>query len=76
MIPAARAVGIRTWGRHVDFALLLQDQIGDDARAVERQSIEEGLRRALERNEFSLHYQPKVDFQTGAISGAGLSLRA
>jgi diguanylate cyclase (GGDEF)-like protein/PAS domain S-box-containing protein len=41
-----------------------------NARAVERQSIEQNLRRALERNEFALHYQPKIDFKTGAIAGA------
>jgi len=46
-----------------------------NARAVERQSIEESLRRALERNEFSLHYQPKIDFKTGAIAGAEALLR-
>jgi diguanylate cyclase (GGDEF)-like protein/PAS domain S-box-containing protein len=46
-----------------------------NARAVERQSLEEGLRRALERNELSLHYQPKVDFKTGAIAGAEALLR-
>jgi diguanylate cyclase (GGDEF)-like protein/PAS domain S-box-containing protein len=44
-------------------------------RAVERQSIEEGLRRALERHEFALHYQPKIDFKTGAITGAEALLR-
>jgi diguanylate cyclase (GGDEF)-like protein/PAS domain S-box-containing protein len=44
-------------------------------RAVERHSIEEGLRRALERNEFALHYQPKIHFGTGAIIGAEALLR-
>jgi diguanylate cyclase (GGDEF)-like protein len=46
-----------------------------NARAVERQSIEECLRRALERQEFELHYQPKIDMQTGAITGAEALLR-
>jgi len=44
-------------------------------RAVERQSIEESLRRALERKEFSLHYQPKIDLRTGEITGAEALLR-
>jgi len=46
-----------------------------NARAVERQSIEEGLRRALERREFSLYYQPKVDLLTGGITGGEALLR-
>jgi EAL domain-containing protein (putative c-di-GMP-specific phosphodiesterase class I) len=46
-----------------------------NVRAVERQSIEENLRRALERKEFSLHYQPKVKLGTGEISGAEALLR-
>jgi diguanylate cyclase (GGDEF)-like protein/PAS domain S-box-containing protein len=44
-------------------------------RAVERQSIEENLRRALERREFALHYQPKIDLLTGAISGVEALIR-
>ncbi len=46
-----------------------------NARAVERQSIEQDLRSALERREFSLHYQPKIDLHTGLISGAEALLR-
>jgi len=37
---------------------------------AEDESIEESLRRALERNELTLHYQPKFDLKTGAIIGA------
>jgi diguanylate cyclase (GGDEF)-like protein len=46
-----------------------------NARAVERQSIEESLRRALERREFALHYQPKINLATGAMAGAEALLR-
>ena len=46
-----------------------------NARAVERQSIEESLRRALERQEFTLHYQPKIYIKTGAIIGAEALIR-
>jgi diguanylate cyclase (GGDEF)-like protein/PAS domain S-box-containing protein len=46
-----------------------------NVRAVERQSIEENLRRALERKEFSLHYQPKVKLSTGEITGAEALIR-
>jgi diguanylate cyclase (GGDEF)-like protein/PAS domain S-box-containing protein len=46
-----------------------------NVRAVERQAIEESLRRALDRKEFAVHYQPKVDLRTGAITGAEALLR-
>jgi diguanylate cyclase (GGDEF)-like protein/PAS domain S-box-containing protein len=46
-----------------------------NVRAVERQSIEEDLRRAVEREEFTLHYQPKINLATGAITGAEALLR-
>jgi diguanylate cyclase (GGDEF)-like protein/PAS domain S-box-containing protein len=46
-----------------------------NARAVERQSIEESLRRALERQEFAVHYQPKICMRTGTITGAEALIR-
>jgi diguanylate cyclase (GGDEF)-like protein/PAS domain S-box-containing protein len=44
-------------------------------RAVERQFIEEGLRRAIEQDELSLHYQPVIDVRTGIVIGAEALLR-
>lgn len=44
-------------------------------RAVKRQSIEAELRRALERRQLELHYQPKVDLLSGLTSGAEALLR-
>jgi diguanylate cyclase (GGDEF)-like protein len=44
-------------------------------RALERQRTEEGLRRALDREEFVLHYQPKLDLATGRIHSAEALIR-
>ena len=46
-----------------------------NVQAVERQSIEESLRRAIERHEFVLHYQPKLDLMTGSIISAEALIR-
>jgi len=46
-----------------------------NVKAVDRQSIEEDLRCALERKELSLHYQPKINLKTKAIVGAEALLR-
>ena len=44
-------------------------------RAVERQFIEQNLRRALERGELALHYQPKYELKTRGIMGVEALLR-
>jgi diguanylate cyclase (GGDEF)-like protein/PAS domain S-box-containing protein len=43
--------------------------------ALERQSIEGSLRHALERGEFALHYQPKMDLTTETLTGAEALIR-
>lgn len=48
---------------------------GMDLRAVERQSVEEDLRRALELHEFVILYQPKVNLRSGEITGAEALIR-
>ena len=43
--------------------------------ANERHAIESGLRGALSRQEFVLHYQPKINLETGTISGIEALIR-
>ena len=46
-----------------------------NARSIERMTLEGHLRRALERDEFVLHYQPKIQFASGRITGVEALLR-
>lgn len=45
------------------------------ARVLERQSLEGSLRHALERQELTLQYQPKVDLLTREVTGVEALLR-
>lgn len=46
-----------------------------NSRAAERLTIESDLRRAIERGEFELHYQPKLDLRTNRITGVEALVR-
>jgi diguanylate cyclase (GGDEF)-like protein/PAS domain S-box-containing protein len=46
-----------------------------NGRAAERQWIEAALHDALARREFVLHYQPKIDLETGGLIGAEALIR-
>ncbi len=65
--------------RHADTALYRAKEQGRNTfcmftpmmneRAVERLTLENRLRRALEREEFVIHYQPRFDVHTRALTG-------
>lgn len=71
--------------KHADAAMYLAKREGKndfrfftrdlDTKMHERLSLETRLRRALERQEFELHYQPQVTMATGQITGVEALLR-
>jgi diguanylate cyclase (GGDEF)-like protein/PAS domain S-box-containing protein len=71
--------------RRADFAMYDAKDNGRDnrqsfkrdmnVRALKRQSIENDVRHALERQEFRLHYQPNVNLRTGQITGVEALIR-
>ncbi len=63
--------GVKEQGGN-DFGFFVEDL---NLRAREQQSIESGIRLALERDEFVLHYQPKLDLKTGTVVGAEALIR-
>jgi diguanylate cyclase (GGDEF)-like protein/PAS domain S-box-containing protein len=58
--------------RQEQLPVLLAQQ---NAHSFERLALESALRHALERREFVLHYQPKIDIRTNRIVGVEALLR-
>jgi EAL domain-containing protein (putative c-di-GMP-specific phosphodiesterase class I) len=71
--------------KHADIAMYRAKQSGRNNfqfytsdmndRALERLRIESDLRNALDRSEFLLHYQPKVDVNSGRVTGMEALIR-
>ncbi|MVV52154.1 GGDEF and EAL domain-containing protein [Pseudomonas sp. PB120] len=55
-----------------DFSFFIDEM---NQRARDQQSIETGIRLGLERKEFVLHYQPKLDLSSGQVVGAEALIR-
>ncbi|MBX4136395.1 EAL domain-containing protein [Pseudomonas sp. S5F11] len=55
-----------------DFSFYTEDM---NLRAQHQQNLESAIRHALERDEFVLHYQPKLDLRSGRIVGAEALIR-
>lgn len=46
-----------------------------NSSATERQSLDSGLRHAIQRDEFTLYYQPSMNLSTGMIAGVEALIR-
>lgn len=55
-----------------DYRFFTEDM---NRRARQQQTIESGLRLALQRKEFILHYQPKLDLRSGKVVGVEALVR-
>ena len=76
---------IQTLTKNADMAMYLAKEDGKNgfrfftkeikSQSIERLTLESALRRALERDQFSLHYQPKIDMASGQITGVEALLR-
>src|SRR5262245_61494669 len=83
--PTADGIDAQTLTKNADMAMYLAKEDGKNGfrffsrdikvQSIERLTLETALRRALERDQFSLHYQPKVDMLTGQITGVEALLR-
>jgi len=76
---------VQTLTKNADMAMYLAKEDGKNGfrfftkeiktQSIERLTLETALRRALDRDQFALHYQPKVDMITGQITGVEALLR-
>ncbi|WP_213773158.1 EAL domain-containing protein [Bradyrhizobium sp. dw_78] len=76
---------VHTLTKNADMAMYLAKEDGKNnfrfftkevkMPSIERLTLENCLRHALERNEFSLHYQPKIDLASRQITGVEALLR-
>jgi len=81
----ADGVEVDTLLRNADLAMYFAKRKGPGMQAfydasmndaaLHRFTLEAKLRGALERNEFTLHYQPQFDVRTGSVSGMEALLR-
>lgn len=71
--------------KHADMSMLQARKLGSNKvqfynpalgkQIRNRVELENSLRRALERNEFILHYQPQIDIASGAVAGLETLIR-